>query len=105
LPELTVCRVTQEGELEEPEKGVAPTWGRLVKPLERITDRLELIWGHGLSSTPMLSLMRTATVNVVMVELSSVFHDYDVMGLDLSFTEIDLVLRVFLFLKTNFYAD
>jgi hypothetical protein len=50
----------------------------------------------------MLSLMRTATVNVVMVELSSVFHDYDVMGLDLSFTEIDLVLRVFLFLKTSF---
>ncbi|CAD6248862.1 unnamed protein product [Miscanthus lutarioriparius] len=34
-----------EGELEELEKGVDPTWGKLVEPLERITDRLEVIWG------------------------------------------------------------
>ncbi|KAL6633250.1 hypothetical protein ACP70R_025921 [Stipagrostis hirtigluma subsp. patula] len=34
-----------EGELEELEKGVEPTWGKLVEPLERITDRLEVIWG------------------------------------------------------------
>jgi hypothetical protein len=32
---------SQEGKLEEPKKGVVPTWGRLV---ERITDRLKLIW-------------------------------------------------------------
>jgi Zn-dependent oligopeptidase len=36
---------SQEAELEELEKGVEPTWGKLVEPLERITDRLELIWG------------------------------------------------------------
>jgi len=34
-----------EGELEELEKGVEPSWGKLVEPLERITDRLEVIWG------------------------------------------------------------
>jgi len=36
---------SQEGELEELEKGVEPSWGKLVEPLERITDRLEVIWG------------------------------------------------------------
>ncbi|PNT69733.1 hypothetical protein BRADI_3g60550v3 [Brachypodium distachyon] len=34
-----------EGELEELEKGVEPAWGKLVDPLERIVDRLDVIWG------------------------------------------------------------
>jgi oligopeptidase A len=42
---LTGAASSQEGELEELEKGVEPTWGKLVEPLERITDRLEVIWG------------------------------------------------------------
>ncbi|XP_048543014.1 uncharacterized protein LOC125521996 [Triticum urartu] len=32
----------EEGELEELEKGVEPAWERLVHPLERIIDRLNL---------------------------------------------------------------
>ena len=32
----------QEGELEELEKGVEPAWERLVHPLERIVDRLNV---------------------------------------------------------------
>ncbi|KAF8779328.1 hypothetical protein HU200_002761 [Digitaria exilis] len=34
-----------EAELEDLEKDVQPSWGKLVEPLERITDRLEVIWG------------------------------------------------------------
>ena len=33
----------QEGELEELEKGVEPMWERLVHPLKRIVDRLNVI--------------------------------------------------------------
>ncbi|EMS54520.1 hypothetical protein TRIUR3_22197 [Triticum urartu] len=35
----------EEGELEELEKGVEPAWERLVHPLERIIDRLNVIEG------------------------------------------------------------
>lgn len=34
-----------EGELEELEKTVEPTWPKLVEPLEKIIDRLEVVWG------------------------------------------------------------
>lgn len=34
----------QEGELEELERGVEPAWERLVHPLERIVDRLDVVW-------------------------------------------------------------
>jgi Zn-dependent oligopeptidase len=34
----------QEGELEALEKGVEPAWGKLVVPLERIVDRLDVVW-------------------------------------------------------------
>ena len=34
----------QEGELEELEKGVEPAWERLVHPLKRIIDRLDIVW-------------------------------------------------------------
>ncbi|KAG9140890.1 hypothetical protein Leryth_010425 [Lithospermum erythrorhizon] len=33
------------GELEELEKNVEPTWPKLVEPLERIVDRLAVVWG------------------------------------------------------------
>jgi Zn-dependent oligopeptidase len=34
----------QEAELEALEKGVEPVWDKLVVPLERITDRLDVVW-------------------------------------------------------------
>ena len=35
----------QEVELVELESKVEPTWPKLVVPLERITDRLTVVWG------------------------------------------------------------
>jgi len=35
----------QEAELEELEKSVEPTWPKLVEPLEKIVDRLTVVWG------------------------------------------------------------
>lgn len=35
----------QEGDLIELEKTVEPTWPKLVEPLERIVDRLQVVWG------------------------------------------------------------
>lgn len=35
----------QEVELVELENKVEPTWPKLVVPLERITDRLRVVWG------------------------------------------------------------
>ncbi|KAL5705519.1 oligopeptidase A [Ranunculus cassubicifolius] len=34
-----------EGELDELEKTVEPSWGKLVDPLEKIVDRLQVVWG------------------------------------------------------------
>ncbi|XP_027076329.1 probable cytosolic oligopeptidase A [Coffea arabica] len=34
-----------EGELEELEKTVEPTWPKLVEPLEKIIDRITVVWG------------------------------------------------------------
>ncbi|RAL50590.1 hypothetical protein DM860_014532 [Cuscuta australis] len=34
-----------EGELEELERTVEPTWSKLVEPLEKIVDRLTVVWG------------------------------------------------------------
>ncbi|VYS71513.1 unnamed protein product [Arabidopsis thaliana] len=34
-----------EAELEELEKSVEPTWPKLVEPLEKIVDRLTVVWG------------------------------------------------------------
>lgn len=34
-----------EGELEELEKNVEPSWSKLVDPLEKIIDRLQVVWG------------------------------------------------------------
>lgn len=45
LPPTSIAFSSQEAQLEELEKGVQPSWGKLVEPLERITDRLEVIWG------------------------------------------------------------
>lgn len=35
----------QEAELEHLEKTVEPSWPRLVEPLEKIIDRLSVVWG------------------------------------------------------------
>jgi len=35
----------QEGELDELEKTVEPTWPKLVEPLEKIVDKLTVVWG------------------------------------------------------------
>lgn len=35
----------QEAELEELEKSVEPSWPNLVEPLEKIVDRLTVVWG------------------------------------------------------------
>ncbi|XP_039123031.1 probable cytosolic oligopeptidase A [Dioscorea cayenensis subsp. rotundata] len=34
-----------EGDLEELERNVEPTWPMLVEPLEKIVDRLQVVWG------------------------------------------------------------
>ncbi|KAK4803539.1 hypothetical protein SAY86_003356 [Trapa natans] len=34
-----------EGDLEELEKNVEPSWSKLVEPLEKIVDRLAVVWG------------------------------------------------------------
>lgn len=38
-------REFQEGDLEELERTVEPSWSKLVEPLEKITDRLNVVWG------------------------------------------------------------
>jgi len=35
----------QEAELEQLEKAVEPSWPKLVEPLEKIIDRLSVVWG------------------------------------------------------------
>lgn len=37
--------MVQEGDLVELERSVEPTWPKLVEPLERILDRLQVVWG------------------------------------------------------------
>jgi hypothetical protein len=46
--------------------------------------------GHGPSSALAVSVTRTVKPNTVVVELSDVFHDYDVTGLNLGLTDLDL---------------
>lgn len=35
----------QESNLEELERTVEPSWPKLVEPLEKIVDRLSVVWG------------------------------------------------------------
>lgn len=35
----------QEAESEQLEKTVEPSWPKLVEPLEKIVDRLSVVWG------------------------------------------------------------
>ncbi|KAI5021552.1 hypothetical protein ZWY2020_058282 [Hordeum vulgare] len=55
-----------EGELEEIEKGVLPAWERLVHPLERIVDRLDIVWNvvDHLKAVKDSSDLRTAVEDV-----------------------------------------
>ncbi|XP_047051358.1 probable cytosolic oligopeptidase A [Lolium rigidum] len=43
-PGIRTLLARLEGELEALEKGVEPVWDKLVVPLERITDRLDVVW-------------------------------------------------------------
>ncbi|KAL3525532.1 hypothetical protein ACH5RR_013904 [Cinchona calisaya] len=51
-----------EGELEELEKTVEPTWPKLVEPLEKIIDRINVVWGavNHLKSVKDTSELRSA---------------------------------------------
>ncbi|KAG8073029.1 hypothetical protein GUJ93_ZPchr0006g45491 [Zizania palustris] len=44
-PAVRTLLARLEGELTDLEKAVQPTWGKLVEPLERIVDNLEVVWG------------------------------------------------------------
>ncbi|XP_006648170.2 probable cytosolic oligopeptidase A [Oryza brachyantha] len=44
-PAVRTLLARLEGELADLEKGVQPTWGKLVEPLERIVDSLDVVWG------------------------------------------------------------
>uniref|UniRef100_A0A0D3FCE8 oligopeptidase A n=1 Tax=Oryza barthii TaxID=65489 RepID=A0A0D3FCE8_9ORYZ len=44
-PAVRTLLARLEGKLADLEKGVQPTWGKLVEPLERIVDSLEVVWG------------------------------------------------------------
>jgi len=45
VPGVQAVLAEVNGLLDQVEAGVAPTWHALVSPLERIADRLELVWG------------------------------------------------------------
>ncbi|KAG6576606.1 putative cytosolic oligopeptidase A, partial [Cucurbita argyrosperma subsp. sororia] len=44
-PGILTLLKTLEGDLEELERTVEPSWSKLVEPLEKITDRLNVVWG------------------------------------------------------------
>jgi Zn-dependent oligopeptidase len=65
----------QEGDLVELETTVEPTWPKLVEPLERIVDRLQVVWGvvNHLKSVKDSSELRSAIeeIQVIKLKLSS----------------------------------
>ncbi|KAL9266591.1 Organellar oligopeptidase A, chloroplastic/mitochondrial-like protein, partial [Drosera capensis] len=44
-PAIRALLKKSESDLDELERSVEPTWSKLVEPLERMTDRLEVVWG------------------------------------------------------------
>ncbi|GAB2232017.1 hypothetical protein Drorol1_Dr00011037 [Drosera rotundifolia] len=44
-PAIRALLKKSESELDELERSVEPTWSKLVEPLERMMDRLEVVWG------------------------------------------------------------
>lgn len=56
----------QEAELEQLEKSVEPSWPKLVVPLEKIIDRLSVVWGiiHHLKSVKDTPELRAAIEEV-----------------------------------------
>ncbi|GKU95002.1 hypothetical protein SLEP1_g8419 [Rubroshorea leprosula] len=44
-PAIRALLKTLENDLEELERTVEPSWPKLVEPLEKITDRLSVVWG------------------------------------------------------------
>lgn len=69
----------QEAELDQLEKTVEPSWPKLVEPLEKIVDRLSVVWGiinhlKAVKDTPEL---RAAIEEVqVQYNLSSPAHEW-----------------------------
>lgn len=55
----------------ELEKSVEPTWPKLVEPLERIIDRLQVVWGvvNHLKSVKDSSELRSAIEEIQVIEL------------------------------------
>ena len=39
------CLVEQESDLDDLEKTVEPSWPKMVEPVEKIVDRLTVVWG------------------------------------------------------------
>ena len=65
----------QEGELEELEKTVEPTWPKLVEPLEKIIDRITVVWGaiNHLKSVKDSSELRAAIEEVQVYIYTCIF--------------------------------
>ncbi|KAF3437313.1 hypothetical protein FNV43_RR20066 [Rhamnella rubrinervis] len=45
FPPIDVVEAKHEGGLEQLECTVEPSWPKLVEPLEKIADRLSVVWG------------------------------------------------------------
>lgn len=71
---MCVCDaiVVQGSELDELERTVEPSWGKLVEPLERIEDRLTVVWGmvNHLKSVKDSSELRSAVEDVQVHPIS-----------------------------------
>ncbi|KAI5015383.1 hypothetical protein ZWY2020_056773 [Hordeum vulgare] len=65
-PGIRALLARLEGELEEIEKGMEPAWERLVYPLQRIIDRLDVVWNvvDHLKAVKDLSDLRAAIEDV-----------------------------------------
>ncbi|MCL7036498.1 hypothetical protein MKW94_016232 [Papaver nudicaule] len=66
LPGIKVLLKQLENDLVALEKSVEPTWSKLVDPLERILDRLQLVWGivHHLNNVKDSADLRSAVQEV-----------------------------------------
>lgn len=71
-----MCFCEQEGQLEELERAVEPTWPKLVEPLEMIVDRLQVVWGivNHLKAVKDSADLRTA-IEEVQVRILGIFFE------------------------------
>lgn len=68
---------SQESDLEELEKTVEPSWPKLVEPLEKIVDRLAVVWGmvNHLKAVKDSAELRSA-IEDVQVNLHPLLYGY-----------------------------